>query len=263
MISTVVIAVFLVAGVALFLTTIGFYRKRAYIARQSQGLTLLKEFRVLLTLTQQHRGLTNGLLKGDKLLMRQIRPVQGQVNQAIASLELEQWIAKNAEWQDIKHRWEQICLDHEVMHPELSLKRHTALIRCILFLVDDCAEFYRLYEIEHGEQGSIRYLWQGILVTAEHIGQARAIGTGVAAAQECSSVDRIRLNYLNQAIGQVDYLENNKTLDELKATIEAKILVDSERISPSDYFGLATAAIETLLISFDKTLDDTHKNLAG
>lgn len=263
MISTLFTAISLVLSVVAFLTLTYFSRRRAYVARQSQGLTLLKEFRVLVTLTQQHRGLTNGFLNGDKLLMQQIRPIQAQVSRAITGLEAEQWIAKNAEWQDIKHRWDQICLDHEAMKPELSLKRHTALIRCILFLVDDCAEHFRLYEIEYGEQGSIRYLWQGILVTAEHIGQARAIGTGVAAAQECSSVDRIRLNYLNQAISQIDFLENSETLDELKTTIERKILVDSERISPSDYFGLATSAIETLLINFDQTLEATHKKLAG
>lgn len=261
--STLYIAISFFLGVIVFLAFSYFSRQSAYVDRQSQGLTLLKEFRVLLTQTQQHRGLTNGFLNGEQLLLQQIRSIQSQVSQTIARLNLEPWIAQSVEWKDINHRWEQIYLEYKVMPPELSLKRHTALIRCILFLIDDCAEHYRLYEIDNSEQGSIRYLWQDILVTAEHIGQARAIGTGVAAAQVCGSVDRIRLNYLNQAISQIDFIENNNTLDELKSTIENQILVDPENISPSIYFGLATAAIETLLSNFDRTLEATHKKLVG
>lgn len=237
-------------------------RRRAYLARQAKGLSLLKECRILLTLVQQHRGLTNGYLKGDKALMGQIHPIQAQVSRSMERLNQELWFIDSVEWKDIEQRWSVIVDQHQSMSPDQSLRRHSAMIACLLFLIDDCAEYFRLYEIVHEERGSIRYLWQDILVTAENIGQARAIGTGVAAAKTCSSVDRIRLNYLNQAIGKIEHLDGNPTLKTLKATIERQVLVESVDITPSDYFGLATSAIEVLLDTFDRTLEEAQKKLS-
>ncbi len=232
------------------------------------GISLLKDFRVLLTLTQQHRGLTNGYLCGDASLIQKIAPIQKQLKRRYEVIEYQApWLTEQQSWQALKQDWLEVYREFKSRSAVNNLSAHSHVIANILYVIDDCAESCQLYELKDQQDRSIRYLWQDILVAAEDIGQARAIGTGVAAAQNCCSVDRIRLKYLQQAIrrtarNQVGSIQDDSgyaAIGALLETIDKQVLVDCPKISPTEYFNQATLALEEVLDVFDRQLENINK----
>lgn len=232
--------------------------------RLALGLSWLHEFRLLLTVVQQHRGLTNGYLCGDIALLERITPLQVNINQQNKQLITAcSWLQDNPNWQGIESHWQRLSAGFKQLSSINNLEQHNKLITNLLYLIDDCAEQHRLYEIKDEQQRSIRYLWQELLVTAENIGQARALGTGVAASGACSSVERIRLSYLHQAIKNVPYPEpkTDAAIKDLLELIQTKIIVDQPSVSAKYYFDAATVALETVFQQFDSRLEN-QKNMA-
>ena len=232
--------------------------------RLALGLSWLHEFRLLLTVIQQHRGLSNGYLCGDHALLDRITPLQVNINQQNRQLITAcSWLQNNPNWQGIDSHWQRLSAGFKQLSSENNLEQHNKLITNLLYLIDDCAEQHRLYEIKDDQQRSIRYLWQELLVTAENIGQARALGTGVAASGSCSSVERIRLSYLHQAINSTPNPEpkTDAAINDLLELIRTKIIVDKPSVNAKFYFDAATVALETVLQQFDAKLED-QKSMA-
>jgi hypothetical protein len=236
--------------------------------RLVSGLIWLKHFRSLMILVQQHRGLSNGYLCGDQSLQSRIQPLQSKINQAIHQLEQGgDWLANNPDWPNIKHHWGRLSEGFKYLTPSNSLEQHTKLIMNVLYLIDDCAEQHRLYEMKDKQQRSIRYLWQTLLVTIENIGQARAVGTGVAAAGVCNSVDRIRLSYLHQAIDGVQVETSDRSasnaVTQLLNVLEQRVNIDNPAVSANEYFDIATLALEEVLQHFDNALHELEISVTG
>lgn len=248
------LAVVVGLGALLLGTHIRSYHR--YQSRLSEGLSQIGRLRKLLTLIQQHRGLTSGYLCGDKSLGVQIQAIQREVSEACFSLWVgSEWSVGISDWQPLEKTWRSLSADFEKLESSISFQMHSSLITRLLYLIDDCGQYYSLYEIKDLHNRSIRYLWQDLLVTSEYIGQARAIGTGVAASGECNSVDRIRLNYLQQAIGTMrQNTSNTCPVSRLIEIIQTKIAVEQPKISATEYFQQATAAMEETLKAFDETL---------
>ncbi|GAA5214652.1 hypothetical protein ACFSJ3_05365 [Corallincola platygyrae] len=264
------------AALTVLVVVISFLHLRAKHAaelRLTEGLDWLHRFRQLLTLVQQHRGLSNGYLCGDVDLLRRINPLQSKINQSSRALSQGgNWLAGNENWSGIESHWHRLACGFKSQTPANNLEQHNKLITSILYLIDDCAEQHRLYEMKDSNKRSIRYLWQELLVTAENIGQARAIGTGVAAAGACSSVDRIRLGYLHQAIDaftgkdvdvQSGYRSGKSSVTALLKLLKTEVIVDKPAVSANAYFDAATLALEEVLKQFDDTLMEVKLDLQG
>lgn len=239
--------------------------QKKYSNKLAQGLAWLQAFRQLLSLIQQHRGTTNGFLCGDQELKKRIQPLQSSINHKITELEkLGGWIDSSESWRSIEDHWQRLSNNYNNLTSANNFEQHTKLILNLLYLIDDCAEQHYLYEIKDTQQRSIRYLWQKLLVTSENIGQARALGTGVAAAGLCSSVDRIRLSYLHQAIkGVVDKqsVSKSEAVTHLLDFIEKNVMIESPTVSANDYFEVATQALEEVLSSFDVKLQEQKNRI--
>lgn len=253
-----------VLGFFLFVVTRN--RKQLRTARQILGLQLLASLRIVLAHIQQHRGLTNGYLHGNSASAGDIQQLQNEVSRNFASIAaIDNSIEGNELWQGITQHWARLAGKYKKIERENNLAQHNQLIKNMLYLIDDVAQNCDLLMLRNGQKKPLHHYWRGLLAAAEYIGQARAIGTGVAAAGRCDKISRQRLNYLCRQIeintGEL-WLEAGSGVSEpeeishLLECINQQLLCETPTINPGDYFALATAAIDRLLDQFDRLIKE-------
>lgn len=255
--------VVLVAVLSLvFLFAVLHYRRSLRLQRQRLGLKLLASFRVLLTHVQQHRGLCNGYLCGGAGLLAEIEDLQNRVSHNFAGISLIDVSLEGSErWQSITQHWARLAGNFRRLKPDNSLSQHNQLIKNILYLIDDVARENQLLLLRNSDQQPLHLFWRELLSAAEYIGQARAIGTGVAAADYCNSLARNRLQYLcrqieshcNNLWQEISSTEGApEAVTYLLDTIKNRILGEAPDISAAEFFSIATQAIDILLDQLDR-----------
>ncbi|WP_338165903.1 hypothetical protein [Vibrio sp. 10N] len=164
-----------------------------------------------------------------------------------------------ASWRSVEGKWSRVQMQFGQWSAEQSLVEHNQLLAALLESVEECAQHYRLAELGQKEGEVITTLWTDLLRVTECVGQARALGTGVAAKSKCSSVERIRLKYLHQSIHRFVSAQSDAhypTLKRLLKTIENKVLVSIPSVAAVEYFDEATAALDELFGFFDKRVTE-------
>lgn len=234
--------------------------------RYRDGIAWLQLLRVLLTKTQQHRGLSNGYLHGDSSAQSKIAQLQREISQQSNQLEVHgSWLIQTERWGSIKDHWQRLSANYMNHQPSYSLEQHNKLILNILHLIEDCAEQHHLQELSLQGDESVEHLWKSLLFNAEFIGQARAVGTGVTAAKRCNSVERIRLKYLHSKLTEFKQTARNvassSALAPLLLSIEQDVILNEPNISSSDYFSMATQALDSVMEEFDQGLSDLKQTL--
>lgn len=222
------------------------------------GVRFLKAFRKLLTHVQQHRGLTNSYLSGNKKAKSDIQILELTVKAEISDIEMiDLGIRENSKWESITDHWSRLNNHYEELSVETNMRQHNILISNILYLIDDLA-----YEHHLGKVGLVESTdtdWRHLLTVAENIGQARALGMGVVSRGTCTSVARIQLNHLREKITQnIDSSWNEncrKDFQQFLKTLDENVIVDSPSVTPDHYFALATRCIEHVLQEFDRQVD--------
>lgn len=237
-----------------------FSRLKKIRNKQLTGKVWLKLMAGLLGHIQQHRGLTNGYIKGSKDLKGDIVLLQSRIRRDIIDIEVvDAWVKLSDRWLSISDHWHRLTSTYEQKESENNLKEHNALIQNLLFLIDDMAQTHHLMRLN-----GMHLLWRELLTTTEYIGQARAIGTGLSAIGNCDSVSRIRLNYLCQKIKtqtQIIWrelkLDNSKqqSINILVNCIQEKLLQDQVSITPKEYFEIASLAINQLYEQYTNKID--------
>lgn len=263
----IAIAVFALVIVVIALTS-SRQAKRQTQQRYLDGIAWLQQLRILLTTVQQHRGLTNGYLNGDTSSKPRIAEQQRAIVAQINKLNQQgKWIDKNERWLGIRDHWSRLSSNYINHQPSYALEQHNRLVLNVLYLIEDCAEQHHLQELYLSNSKSAEELWKATLFNAEYIGQARALGTGVAAAHHCSSVARIRLKYIHSQLDNYRLKAGNRQINEklqpLLNSLEHEIMSASPSIKPLDYFALATEALESVVQGFDQGLAQLHKQLTG
>lgn len=249
----------LVPSIALFTAIYGVMkRKKMEEHLFRRGIVYLKRLRTLLMYIQQHRGLSNSLLSGNASVSEDIQRVEALLAREISEISaIEGWIQQNSKWESILDHWHRIQSNYQSMEVEVNLKQHNTLIANLLYLIDDLAYAHHLGKL--GLIDATETNWRNLLFIAEYVGQARALGMGVASKGFCTSVLRIQLNHL------IVKIESNISpfwSDAIKAdfktllnVIETQIIVDTPTITPADYFKLATGCIEHVLKEFDRQVE--------
>ena len=239
-------------------------RQRLRRNKQFLGLTWLKLMAQLIAQIQQHRGLTNGYLNGGVQLENDIKPLVSHINRTVLDIRnVDGWVVGNDRWISFNDHWQRLSATYKEKSADGNLREHNAIIQGLLFLVDDTAQAHDLLLL--GDKNvPLQLLWRDVLTTAEFIGQARAIGTGLAAQGVCDSVARIRLNYLCQKILTLTdiiwkelSLDGSKkhTVNELVNCIQENIVKDKITMSPQEYFDIASRAINSLHEQYGKKVD--------
>ena len=174
-------------------------------------------------------------------------------------------IENNSRWCGITQHWARLAGNYQTHTITHNLSQHNMLIKNILYLIDDLAEECDLLLLKSRDQKPLHLYWRELLSAAEYIGQARAIGVGVSTAEHCDSISRIRLHYLSDKIeGNTRRLwqelgddpKQAVCIDQLLQCIAQQLVLDKPSIAPSDFFELATAAIDSLLDQFDRLVKD-------
>jgi hypothetical protein len=234
--------------------------------RQQQGILRLEKMRLLISRIQKHRGLSTGYLNGDKNSLPDIKQLQYSIAGDIISIKkLDIGLNQDERWPNVLSHWKRLSEKFNHREVDNNFNQHTQLIRSLLYLIEDIADGHQLLKLKHPHIQSSRVLWKELLIAIECIGQARAIGTGVAAAGECDSIARIRLNYLKQRIAETSTKVwqglpaakgDEEQLNQLVKEIELKLLTGKPSITASEYFKRCSQMIDALYDYFDKYMEE-------
>lgn len=240
-------------------------RLRKHQSKQRTGVAWLKLMRQFLANLQQHRGRCHGFINGDTSLRSEIEHLQQHCDDLIEKIEsLDDWIGQSSRWQGIVDHWQRLKTGFKKIEPENNLKQHFFLIQNLLYLFEDMADEHHLNDLRGQNNKRISYVWKELLEIIEHLGQARAVGTGVAAAGRCTSVNRIKLNYLTQKMTSnqlrlQDFVSQdshvNDGINELISCIQQHLLGEHCQISSQEYFQKATKYINLLYEQFDQRVN--------
>lgn len=152
-----------------------------------------------------------------------------------------------------------------------NIKQHNQLIANMLQLIEDIAAHHNLLFVTHPGDG-VSTLWRELLYTTEWLGQARALGTGIAAAGQSTGVERIRLGFLCErieALSSIAHADLNghnqnglrslrdagRTVSVLLSVIETEFLsAAAPKLPATAYFDQATKAISAQFAVVDEML---------
>lgn len=255
---------------------LGFYGlhqrlKRKTRAQVQHNIRQLKLLRALVGNLQRHRGLCSGVLSGDDSLRAQLSNTRATVDQlmqeaqGLTTNQADGWLGLTDHWSRLRNPSNTEC--------DYIINQHHQIIRNAIFLMEDVAEEI---DLTQGEP-HLRYLsciWQEIIPAAEWAGQARALGTSMAAAGKSSAEQRVRMRFLHYKImGMANTAFNTlrahpdsnrfrlqhceKTVQGLLQFIDRELLSDSRpEIEARQYFSQATLAVDELLSIADAALND-------
>lgn len=218
---------------------------------------------------QQHRGMCSAWLSGDAGFLPRIREKQALIDTLLPGL------LHDARREGTRHspcfsanefslfiyRWRTLLEGLANKQPEQSTAEHSQLIALVLNWLAALGESRLEPLTGAGEQiGRVGNYARRLPTLAECLGQARAIGTGVAVRHACSPVARVRMMFL---IGRAEALLEQATqandggrvtqqaraaIRDLTHTVRTRMLLsDGVSVSPENYFAVATKAIDSVV----------------
>lgn len=225
----------------------------------------------LVQVVQQHRGLSAGVLNGALELRGKLEQKHNEVDADIAVLEpaLPENMKGSAQWKQIRADWAQLNDQGLAMTPQDSFSKHTELVEHLLDLEIAIAEKQALildpdFATAHLRDTAVMQMPELL----EQMGRLRAKGTGVLAKKELTQEQRVVLITMEDEIRQLLKSltssvnktagydpEVGKTLTRSQQTIgeasnrvldalQAEVLSERYGMASSDYFALATKAID-------------------
>jgi hypothetical protein len=266
---TILVSILLIAMSIYLVKT---HQCNALRSQQITGFNIVTRLRELLSHVQQHRGISNALLNGDVSLTSRLRPLTLKVSDSIDGInkefkvgDVDEQLQPLPRWESITEHWSRLSIKTNQLTSANNLQQHNKLILNILYFIDDIAEQHQIYKIVDAQGEAMRHMWLELLFTAENIGQIRAIGTGVAAANTCTSVERIRLNYLchslQQSLDDGLMLANSEQIRQLLHVVAQQVTIDVPSIKAEEFFNLASTCVEQILQEFDKQLQQFEQQI--
>jgi len=254
---------------ALILLAIGFIvLKQQYQKKQQlrgECLKHLLRLKKLMEHFQYHRGLSARYLNGKTEVADELRERQRLIAQVLPSMALlARHSSLSEHWQSLLDHWQRLFVNNLALTPEDNLEQHNRLINTLLYLIEDVTELgYWSGRDHHKGMSSI----VAILHTTEWIGQARALGSGMLAANShCDSMNKNDQSQMNLIQTKLElciqqHSSNQDSLSklfQLNEVISQTFLLQAKDnktlISSSDYFVIASDAIESYLIEFDSIM---------
>lgn len=166
-----------------------------------RGLQAVMHLRRLLEALPQHRGMANALLQGDESFRSKLMDLQAQINRNMSKMDTLLLSAGDSldaaeRSQSILKGWSTITERLNLITAPESFGRHTALITELLYLINDVADAAGLLTDTDSNAQLIDVAINTLPQVTETLGQARGMGTGVAAIGKCDTDMRVKLRYL-------------------------------------------------------------------
>lgn len=252
-----------VLGLFLF----GYYLRRQLIGRQQlQGVRWLQAMRILLTHIQKHRGLSAGIISGDRSLLPQLEEVQHHISRDLVHIAgVGDWVKDNVNWLAVTAHWARLAGRLNTMGLFNNIDQHNRLIKNILVFIDDIASEHYLTKDVRGAPNN----WRELLAAAESVGQARALGTALTAGGRYFEFAlKTRAELIQVMLGLEDLIEKTElplaqrhAVSDLLNYIKTRILV-SDHASSAEFFISATECLDCILLAFDTELNRVQLKLS-
>ncbi len=263
----------------------------AFLENERTGLAYIRSVRQPVEHIQQHRGMMAAYLNGAKEFRDRIMQKRAVVDQKLAELrevdaELGVQLGTNNVVDNLLQQWNSIKANAMQMAPAEAIKAHSDLIAGMLALMGEVADASQITldpKLDSYYLGDT--LVSGLPRMLEYMGQARAVGSGVAAAGKFASPKiYTRLAVLSNNIdlyftgvssglkaayaensgiakqlkGPTD--ENNSAIREMHALLNDKLLnAQSISISSDQVFNTATKAISGSYRLYDALVPQLDK----
>ena len=244
------------------------------VEHERQGLAYIKAIRQPIEQIQQHRGLTSAFLAGADNFRDRIMSKRVEVDQKMAALlavdkELGAALGTQGKLSLLIQKWETIKASSMNQDAAVAIKAHTELLADMIGLMSRIAD---ASDITLDPKLDTYYLGDAVVNNlinlTENMGQARAVGSGVAAQGLHTQQSFVRLSVLansitayakrsdagldaainaNKTIGEklsVAVASNSRAIAEMQSLLD-KVLQDPNRISVDEktVFDTATVAI--------------------
>jgi hypothetical protein len=248
--------------------------RRQKLQHRQLNIRQLSLLRALIAGLQRHRGLSNGVLCGDQSLSQELATTRQELDRHIGTAQALAGTHRDA-WRGLIDHWSRMR-DGRSSDPANNLAQHHLIIRNSIFLMEDVASEIDLSN-GRAELSYLPCIWRDVLQAAEWAGQARALGTGIAASGQSSAEQRVRLRFLQQKIqlqagSAFDTLQQHaarhpqanafhlrrceQVVEEFVHCIEQELLGrEQPLIAAKAYFQRATQAIDELLALVDGALN--------
>ena len=265
------------AGSILVCSTMLYRRRRWVEAGKSLDSTLgaCRSLLALIGHLQQHRGMSSALLSGDQGFRARLDGKGREIEGLIPSLR-EVARAEGArahpcltlnELSMFQFNWGQLREKLTGLSVEQSIAHHSFLIDQLLQWLSALGEArVELLLLDRCARGLVRNYASRLPALTECLGQARALGTSVAAKRGCSAVARVRLMFLvaraeallNQAneVGGRGVKAEKAALavQQMARVIRTRMLVSSGiSVAAQEYFEIATAAVDSVFAWIDES----------
>lgn len=212
--------------------------------RRAQALEQILHLRHLLEILQQHRGLCFGVMSGEQSLASRLTEACQQVELLIAQARqyesslfwFPSWPGALAMWRQIGERREQ------ELSAEQVLLSHSNLIALVLETTRELASEHDLIFLG-GLAPQPPGSWYELLEHSELLGQARAIGTGIAARRQNTELQRNELSLLRHRITDQAFM----TLARLDTDPELRPLLDGKVVEAEDSLDNLLALMDQLI----------------
>ena len=271
MTGAVSVAMYVFLGGVLFTTLLD----DMHATREARdGLPRVEALLKVAQISQQHRGLSAGVLNGGAHLTpkleersRALVDAVGQLDQALGGMDASP--ALRQRWEGIKSAWSDLSRQGLSMAPAANLAAHTKLIENQIGLLHDLGdEAHLTLNSEADSHHLLAALLDPLPQMTERMGRLRAMGTGALAAQQMD--DQRRMD-LSAQLGQWDmafkgFVESmdragrnsppvQGAMAELKTNVErdaaqireeisGRLLKGDLRMPPGAFFDMMTHAID-------------------
>jgi methyl-accepting chemotaxis protein len=172
---------------------------------ERDGVEYLQPLRRLLEHMQQHRGMSSAYLAGDASFGPRLADKQREITQALAQARAVDarypQLGLSARLERLVAAWTEVAAQATQGSGAQSVARHTACIAQLLGLMSDAADASAL---TLDPELDTYYVMDAVVTRlpamTESLGQARALGSAVAARQAASVEERARLSGLHGAV---------------------------------------------------------------
>jgi len=283
-------AVGLVISVLLYSVFVGLNRDIVTARNELAGLQMLKPMNRMVQLTQQHRGLSSGVLNGNEAMKEKRAAKEKEAAEALAATEaaLSPGLRETAAWKSIRQDWEAIRAQGLSWTPAENIKRHSAMLANVLrFMVDVADETELTLDPVMDTYYFMDTVVSKMPAMLEPLGITRARGTGVLAKKELTQQQRndialliagisVNLQAQNSNIEKVlrfapslreqlsgPSREFSSGVEKILALVQDDILGEKYSTASQDYFAAVTQVIdlgykvmhETLVPQFEQQLE--------
>ncbi|QOY37927.1 methyl-accepting chemotaxis protein [Anaerobacillus isosaccharinicus] len=277
----------------LFISYIQQLNKEINFSKGEQiGLTYVNTVSMLMKNTQQHRGLSVGFLNGEKTLEGDLAKKQAEINNIYQQLEVlitnsNDTLSVKNDYDRILVRWQELSNGLYTLTSTKSFQEHTDLINIQLDLLGEITDASRLStDNDLVNNLLIALVTDKLPRVTEYLGEARAIGTGIASKKFKSDEDQLQLLFSKQSVEiyrhdarrilQSIFTFKEKQLIDLKtqsenlidevekigAFIDDNFIMSSNiEINAQDYFEAVTTSIDEVYSFIDFATSVLEKRL--